>query len=32
MKMNMHEGHVYLLWPCPKGKAARKETAEIIKN
>ena len=25
-------GHVYPLWPCPEGKAARKEIAEIIKN
>ena len=23
-------GHVYPLWPCPEGKAARKEIAEII--
>ena len=25
-------GHVYPLWPCPEGKAARKEIAEIIKT
>ena len=25
-------GHVYPLWPCPEGKEARKEIAEIIKN
>jgi acetyl esterase/lipase len=25
-------GHVYPLWPCPEGKAARKEIAEIIKD
>ena len=25
-------GHVYPLWPCPEGKAARKEIAEIILN
>ena len=25
-------GHVYPLWPCPEGKAARKEIAEIIKS
>ena len=25
-------GHVYPLWPCPEGKAARKEIAEIIKG
>ena len=23
-------GHVYPLWPCPEGKKARKEIAEII--
>ena len=25
-------GHVYPLWPCPEGKKARKEIAEIIKS
>lgn len=25
-------GHVYPLWPCPEGKEARKEIAEIIKS
>jgi len=25
-------GHVYPLWPCPEGKAARKEIAEIINS
>ncbi len=25
-------GHVYPLWPCPEGKDARKEIAEIIKS
>ena len=25
-------GHVYPLWPCPEGKEASKEIAEIIKN
>lgn len=25
-------GHVYPLWPCPEGKEARKEIAEIINN
>lgn len=25
-------GHVYPLWPCPEGNAARKEIAEIIKT
>ena len=25
-------GHVYPLWPCPEGKEARKEIAEIITN
>ena len=25
-------GHVYPLWPCPEGKKARKEIAEIIDN
>ncbi|MBO4658474.1 MAG: alpha/beta hydrolase [Prevotella sp.] len=25
-------GHVYPLWPCPEGKEARKEIAEIIKD
>lgn len=25
-------GHVYPLWPCPEGKEARKEIAEIIKK
>ena len=25
-------GHVYPLWPCPEGKAARKEIAEIIRS
>jgi hypothetical protein len=25
-------GHVYPLWPCPEGKASRKEIAEIIKG
>jgi len=25
-------GHVYPLWPCPEGNAARKEIAEIIKS
>ena len=23
-------GHVYPLWPCPEGKKARQEIAEII--
>ena len=23
-------GHVYPLWPCPEGKEARKDIAEII--
>ena len=25
-------GHVYPLWPCPEGKEARKEIAEIINS
>ena len=25
-------GHVYPLWPCPEGKAARREISEIIKG
>lgn len=25
-------GHVYPIWPCPEGKEARKEIAEIINN
>lgn len=25
-------GHVYPLWPCPEGNAARKEIADIILN
>ena len=24
--------HVYPLWPCPEGKEARQEIAEIIRN
>ena len=34
--VRLHEkekmGHVYPLWPCPEGKEARKEIAEIIHN
>ena len=25
-------GHVYPLWPCPEGKEAREEIADIIRN
>ena len=25
-------GHVYPLWPCPEGRAARKEIAEILRQ
>ena len=26
------DGHVYPLWPCPEGKEAREEIADIIRN
>lgn len=36
VNVNLHVkekmGHVYPLWPCPEGKAARKEIAEIIND